>query len=109
MRTNGLETALGNFRSVRPQFVIWQGVRPDLNFAVDEYSIAVLIVQRPLSLRHSLTFWRGAGLAVINIAKTQYIQNVQKGTIGLWLLGNLLLVKSHMKVECFSNMAGINE
>jgi hypothetical protein len=44
VRTNGLETALGNFRSVRPEFVIRKRVRPNVNFAVAEYSIAVLAV-----------------------------------------------------------------
>jgi hypothetical protein len=51
VRTNGIETALGNFRSVRPEFVIRKRVRLNVNFAVGEYSIAVLAVQSPLGLR----------------------------------------------------------
>jgi hypothetical protein len=49
-----------------------------INFTVAEYFLAILTVQSPL--RHSVTLWRGAGLAVTNIAKTQPIENVQKGT-----------------------------
>jgi hypothetical protein len=45
---------------------------------VAEYFLAILAVQSPL--RHSVTLWRGAGLAVTNNAKTQQIENVQKGT-----------------------------
>jgi len=75
--TNGLETALRNFRSVWPEFVIGKGVRLRVNFAVGEHPIAVLVVQSPMSLRHSRTLWRGAGLAVTNNAKTQQIENVQ--------------------------------
>ena len=80
MGTNGIQTALGNFRSVGPEVVIRKHARLRFNSTVSEYTIAVLAVQRPLSLRHSVTFWRGAGLAVTNIAKTQPIENVQKGT-----------------------------
>jgi hypothetical protein len=63
-----------------------------IDFTVAEYFLAILAVQSPL--RHSVTLWRGASLAVINNAKTQPIENVQKATIGSWLLGNLLLVKT---------------
>ncbi len=59
VRTNGLETALGHFRSVRPKFVIRKCVRLNVNFAVREYPIAILAVQSPLRLRHPVTFWRG--------------------------------------------------
>jgi hypothetical protein len=52
MRTDRFKPSLGNFRSVRPEFVIRKGVRPNVNFAVGEYSIAVLAVQSPLGLRH---------------------------------------------------------
>jgi len=55
-------------------------VRLGVNFTVSEYSIAILAVQSPLSLRHSVTFWRGAGLAVTNNAKSLQLENVQKGT-----------------------------
>jgi hypothetical protein len=53
VRTNRFEACLGNFRSVRPEFVIRKRVRPNVNFAVGEYSIAVLAVQSPLGLRHA--------------------------------------------------------
>ena len=42
IRTNRVETALGNFRSVRPKFVVRKGVRANVNFAVAEYSVAIL-------------------------------------------------------------------
>ena len=80
VETNGLETTLRNFRAVRPQFVIWKGVRPDVNFAVSEYSIAILTVQSPLRLGHSVTFRRGAGLAVTNHAKIRRHKSVQNWT-----------------------------
>jgi hypothetical protein len=54
---------------------------------VPEYFLAILAVQSPL--RHSVTLWRGAGLAVTNNAKTQQIENVQKGTpekLAFWSL-----------------------
>jgi hypothetical protein len=53
VRTDRFEACLGNFRSVRPEFVIRKRVRPNVNFAVGEYSIAVLAVQSPLGLRHA--------------------------------------------------------
>jgi hypothetical protein len=77
VRTNGLETALGHFRSVRPKFVIRKCVRLNVNFAVREYLIAILAVQSPLRLRHPVTFWRGAGLTVTNNAKTKQVKNAQ--------------------------------
>ena len=49
-----------------------------IDFTVAEYFLAILAVQSPL--RHSVTLWRGAGLAVINNAKTLPIENVQKST-----------------------------
>jgi len=52
VRTDRFKTPLGNFRSVRPEFVIRKRVRLNVNFAVSEYSIAVLAVQSPLGLRH---------------------------------------------------------
>jgi hypothetical protein len=52
VRTDRFKTPLGNFRSVRPKFVIRKRVRPNVNLAVSEYSIAVLAVQSPLGLRH---------------------------------------------------------
>jgi hypothetical protein len=52
VRTDRFKTPLGNFRSVRPQFVIRKRVRPNVNLAVGEYSIAVLAVQTPFGLRH---------------------------------------------------------
>jgi hypothetical protein len=36
MRTNRVETALGNFRSVRPKFVVRKRVRANVTFAVAE-------------------------------------------------------------------------
>ena len=77
VRTDRGETALGHFRSVWPEFVIGKSVRLRVNFAVGEHPIAILAVQSPLSLRHSMTLWRGAGLAVTNNAKTHQIENVQ--------------------------------
>jgi hypothetical protein len=56
----------------------------NVNFAVAEYSIAVLAVQSPLRLSHSGTLGQGAGLAVANNAKTQQIENVQNCTTELW-------------------------
>jgi hypothetical protein len=52
VRTDRFKPSLGNFRSVRPEFVIRKRVRPNVNLAVSEYSIAVLAVQSPLGLRH---------------------------------------------------------
>jgi hypothetical protein len=69
IRADGAKTALGHFRSIWPEFVVRKCVRPDVNIAVSEYSIAILTVQGPLRLGHSVTFWRGAGLAVTNNAK----------------------------------------
>jgi hypothetical protein len=60
----------GNFRSVRPKRIVKKSVGLRFNLTVAEYSIAVLAVQNPL--RHSVTLWRGAGLAVANNAKTQH-------------------------------------
>jgi hypothetical protein len=80
IRADGAETAFGNFR-VRPKFVIRKSVRLRINLAVGEDSIAVLTIQSPLSLRHSVTFWRGAGLAVTNNAKTQNIEDVPYRTL----------------------------
>ena len=50
--TNYVQTALGHFGSIRPEFVIRKRVGLNVNFAVAEYSIAVLAVQSPLRLRH---------------------------------------------------------
>ena len=52
IRAAGAETAFGNFRSVRPEFVVRKRVRLRINVAVGEDSIAVLTIQGPLSLRH---------------------------------------------------------
>jgi hypothetical protein len=71
------ETALGHFRSVWPEFVIRKSARLRVNFAVDEHPVAVLAVQSPLSLRHSVTFWRGAGLAVTDNAKLKPLKMFQ--------------------------------
>jgi hypothetical protein len=48
---------------------------------VAEYFLAILTVQSPL--RHSVTFWQGACLAVTNNAKTQRYENVSYWTLGL--------------------------
>jgi hypothetical protein len=48
IRTNCAETTFWNFRSIRPEFVIRKSARLRVNFAVLEYSIAVLAVQSPL-------------------------------------------------------------
>jgi hypothetical protein len=77
VRANGLQTALGHFRSVRAKFVIRKCVRLNVNLAVREYPIAVLAVQSPLRLRHPVTFCQGAGLTVTNNAKTKQVKNVQ--------------------------------
>ena len=44
VRTDRLETALGNFRSVGPKLVIRKCVRLGVNLTVAEYSVAVLAV-----------------------------------------------------------------
>jgi hypothetical protein len=44
IRTNCAETTFWHFRSVRPQFVIRKSARLRVNFAVAEYSIAILAV-----------------------------------------------------------------
>jgi hypothetical protein len=52
IRTDGAETALGNFRSVWPEFIIRKRMRLRVNFTVGEDSVAVLTIESPLSLRH---------------------------------------------------------
>jgi hypothetical protein len=77
------ETALEHFRSVWPEVVIRKSARLRVNFAVDEHPVAVLTVltvltvQSPLSLRHSVTFWRRAGLAVTDNAKLNILKMFQ--------------------------------
>lgn len=80
VRTERCETNRGHFRSVWPEFVIRKGVRLRVNLAAGEHPVAVLTVQSPLSLTHSVTFWRGAGLAVTNIAKTRQMGMFKKRT-----------------------------